>query len=146
MTRPKSAPKVVFTFTGQGAQYPGMEKELFDNFSLFRTEMRRLDQLGQSLGFPPMLPVIQSEEQDIGIFAPIAVQLAGVCIQIALSKMWASWNIAPTAVVGHSLGEYAALNVAGVLSDADTVYLVGARAELLQRKCSRNTHGMLVVS
>lgn len=145
MTRPKSAPKIVFTFTGQGAQYPGMEKELYDNFAIFRTEMRQLDQLGQSLGFPSMLPVIQSDEQDIGVFAPIAVQLASVCIQIALRKLWASWNIFPTAVVGHSLGEYAALNTAGVLSDADTIYLVGARAELLQKNCNRNTHGMLVV-
>lgn len=145
MTRPKSAPKIVFTFTGQGAQYPGMGKELFENFSLFRTEMRRLDQIGQSLAFPSMLPVIHSEEQDISIFAPTAVQLASVCIQIALSKLWASWNIAPTAVIGHSLGEYAALNVAGVLSDADTVYLVGKRAELLQEKCTRDTHAMLVI-
>lgn len=145
MTRPKSAPRVVFTFTGQGAQYPGMGKALFDNFSLFRTEMRRLDQVGQSIGFPSMLPVIQSEEQDIGIFAPTVVQLASVCLQIALSKLWASWKITPAAVVGHSLGEYAALNAAGVLSDADTVYLVGARAELLREKCMRSTHAMLVV-
>ncbi|KAF2204082.1 ketoacyl-synt-domain-containing protein [Delitschia confertaspora ATCC 74209] len=145
MTRPKSAAKVVFTFTGQGAQYPGMGKELFQNFSLFHTEMRRLDQISQSLGFPSMLPVIQSEEQDIGVFAPITVQLASVCIQIALSKLWASWNITPTAVVGHSLGEYAALNVAGVLSEADTLYLVGRRAQLLQEKCKRDTHAMLVV-
>ncbi|KAH8585531.1 hypothetical protein B0O99DRAFT_154018 [Bisporella sp. PMI_857] len=145
MTRPKSAPKVVFTFTGQGAQYPGMGKQLFQNFSLFRTEMRRLDQIGQSLGFQSMLPVILSEEQDISIFASTAVQLASVCMQIALSRLWASWNITPIAVVGHSLGEYAALNVAGVLSDADTVYLVGQRANLLQKKCSCDTHAMLVV-
>ncbi|KAI0003486.1 ketoacyl-synt-domain-containing protein [Xylariaceae sp. FL0662B] len=145
MTRPKNPPKIVFTFTGQGAQYPGMGKELYDNFSLFRTEMNRLDRIGQSLGFPSMLPVIQSKEQDIGIFNPAAVQLASVCLQIALSKLWASWNITPVAVVGHSLGEYAALNVAGVLSDADTVYLVGARAALLQQKCTRDTHSMLVV-
>ncbi|OBT51641.1 Type I Iterative Polyketide synthase (PKS) [Pseudogymnoascus sp. 24MN13] len=101
--------------------------------------------VGQSLGFPSMLSVIQSEEQDIGVFAPTAVQLASVCMQIALSKMWASWNITPVAVVGHSLGEYAALNVAGVLSDADTIYLVGNRANLLQEKCTRDTHAMLVV-
>lgn len=145
MTRPKSAPNIVFTFTGQGAQYPGMGKQLFDNFSVFCTEMRRLDQVGQSLGFPSMLPVIQSEEQDISVFAPTAVQLASVCMQIALSKMWASWNITPVAVVGHSLGEYAALNVSGVLSDADTIYLVGSRANLLQEKCTRDTHAMLVV-
>lgn len=145
MTRPKSSPKIVFTFTGQGAQYPGMGKQLFDNFLSFRTEVRRLDQIGQSLGFPSVLPIIQSEEQDIGIFAPTAVQLASVCMQIALSKLWASWNIAPIAVVGHSLGEYAALNVAGVLSDADTVYLVGKRANLLQEKCTQDTHAMLVI-
>lgn len=145
MTRPKGAPKVVFSFTGQGAQYPGMGKELFENFSLFRTEMRKLDQIGQRLGFPSLLPVIQSEDQDIGAFAPTAVQLASVCMQIALSRLWALWNVTPTAVVGHSLGEYAALNVAGVLSDADTIYLVGKRADLLQEKCTRDTHAMLVV-
>ncbi|RYP04526.1 hypothetical protein DL764_004388 [Monosporascus ibericus] len=145
MTRPKTAPKVVFTFTGQGAQYPGMGRELYENFSLFRTEIRRLDRIGQSLGFPSMLPIIQSKEQDVGVFEPAAVQLASVCLQIALSKLWASWNITPVAVVGHSLGEYAALNVAGVLSDADTIYLVGARATLLQQKCTRDTHSMLVV-
>ena len=143
--RPKNPPKIVFTFTGQGAQYPGMGKEFFKNFSLFRTEMRRLDQIGRSLGFPSVLPIIQSEEQDIAIFAPTAVQLASVCMQIALSKLWASWNITPVAVVGHSLGEYAALNVAGVLSDADTIYLVGNRADLLQQRCTRDTHAMLVI-
>ncbi|KAI9654519.1 MAG: Type I Iterative PKS [Bathelium mastoideum] len=145
MTRPKIAPKVILAFTGQGAQYPGMGKQLFENFSIFRKEMLKLDQMGQTLGFPSMLSVIQSEEQDVSIFAPTAVQLASVCMQIALAKMWASWNITPAAVIGHSLGEYAALNVAGVLSDADTIYLVGKRADLLQEKCTHNTHSMLVV-
>lgn len=145
MTRPKNPPKIVFTFTGQGAQYPGMGKQLFENFSVYRMEMRRLDQIGQSLGFPSMLPIIQSEEQDICIFAPTATQLASVCMQIALTKLWASWDITPISVIGHSLGEYAALNAAGVLSDADTVYLVGKRAGLLQEKCTRDTHAMLVV-
>ncbi|KAH8672377.1 hypothetical protein BGZ61DRAFT_537012 [Ilyonectria robusta] len=145
VTRPKSAPGVVFAFTGQGAQYPGMGKQLFETSSFFRAEMRRLDQICQSLGFVSMLPVIESEDQDIGGFAPVAVQLASVCFQIALSKLWASWNVTPAAVVGHSLGEYAALNVAGVLSDSDTIYLVGKRAALLQEKCERGTHAMLVV-
>ncbi|KAK4235627.1 ketoacyl-synt-domain-containing protein [Achaetomium macrosporum] len=145
MTRPKSAPRVLFAFTGQGAQYPGMGKQLYENFSLFRTEIRRLDQIGQGLGFPSMLAVITSEDQDIDTFAPISVQLANLCLQIALSRLWASWNVFPTAVVGHSLGEYAALNIAGVLSDADAIYLVGKRAELLQAKCTRGTHAMLVV-
>lgn len=145
MTRPKSAPKVVFTFTGQGAQYPGMGKQLLETFSLFRSEIRRLDQISQSLGFPSVLPVLQSEEKDVSVFSPTCVQLSNTIMQIALSKLWASWNLTPAAVVGHSLGEYAALNVAGVLSDSDTIYLVGERAELLQKECTRGTHSMLVV-
>ena len=145
MKRPKSAPKLVFTYTGNGAQYPGMGKQLFQLFSRFRNEVRRLDQIGQSLGFPSVLAVLQSEELDIGIFAPTAVQLATTCLQIALTRLWASWNITPVAVVGHSLGEYAALNTAGVLSDADTLYLVGKRAQLLEENCALGTHSMLVV-
>nr|APX43974.1 polyketide synthase [Pestalotiopsis microspora] len=145
MTRPKGSPKIIFTFTGQGAQYPGMAKELFESFSLFRTEMRRLDRIAQSLGFQSILPFIESTETDVSIFDPVVVQLASVCVQVSLSKLWASWNITPIAVVGHSLGEYAALNVAGVLSDADMVYLVGSRAKMLQERCTRDTHSMLVV-
>ena len=146
VTRPKSTPKFVFTFTGQGAQYPGMGKELLAHFGVFRTAMNQLDQICQGLGFPSVLPVLQAdEEQDINTFAPVAVQLASICMQIALTKLWTSWEIVPVAVVGHSLGEYAALNYAGVLSDADTLYLVGKRAEFLQQKCTRDTHAMLVV-
>lgn len=51
----------------------------------------------------------------------------------------------PDVVVGHSLGEYAALNVAGVLSDSDTIFLTGTRAQLLEDQCSRGTHAMLAV-
>ncbi|KAJ6199961.1 hypothetical protein J3E72DRAFT_186462 [Bipolaris maydis] len=145
MTRPKCAPKVLFTFTGNGAQYPGMGRELFKNFSVFRTEMRCLDRIGRNLGFPSMLPVIESAELDIGKFAPTPVQLATTCMQIALTRLWSSFGIHPAAVVGHSLGEFAALNVAGVLSDTDTVYLVGKRAQLLEAKCQVGTHSMLVV-
>ncbi|GKU19079.1 unnamed protein product [Fusarium langsethiae] len=145
VNRPKSAPKVVFSFTGQGAQYPGMGKQLFEENAFVRKELLQLDQIAQNLGFPSMLPFIQSEEQDVAKFAPSLVQLASVSLQITLSKLWASWGIVPSAVVGHSLGEYAALNVAGVLSDTDILFLVGGRAQLLETKCSRGTHAMLVV-
>lgn len=143
--RPK-AHKVVFAFTGQGAQFPGMGKLFLDHFPQFRAEVRRLDHIGQKLGFPTIMPVFQAgESEDILDFSPVIVQLANSCMQIALSKLLAAWNITPAAVVGHSLGEYAALNVAGVLSDVDTIYLVGKRAELLHNKCSQGSHSMLVV-
>lgn len=145
MNRPKSAISVVFTFTGQGAQYAGMGKHLFEESSLVRKELRRLDQIGRSLGFASILPVILNDEQVIESFAPSAVQLASVCLQMALTRLWGSWNIRPCAVVGHSLGEYAALSAAGVLSDTDTIFLVGRRAQLLEEKCTRDTNAMLVV-
>lgn len=147
MTRPKGKdPKIVFAFTGQGAQFPGMGRQLMETFALFRSELRQLDQIACSLGFPSIMPVYTAEEhQTLDEFSPLQIQLASVCMQIALAHLWASWGIKPNAVVGHSLGEYAALNVAGVLSDSDTIYLVGTRARLLEDLCTRGTHSMLVV-
>lgn len=145
VSRPKSSTQVVFVFTGQGAQYPGMGKQLFEDIALFRTEMRRLDQIVQTLGFPSVIPVVQSDKPDLASFSPTAVQLASICLQIALTKLWAEWGVRPVAVVGHSLGEYAALNTAGVLSDSDTIFLVGSRAKLLENRCMKDAHSMLVI-
>ncbi|KAM4057312.1 starter unit:ACP transacylase in aflatoxin biosynthesis domain-containing protein [Hirsutella rhossiliensis] len=145
-TAVKTVPRLLFTYTGQGAQYPGMGRQLFEHLSFFRREISLLDQMAQNLGFPAFLPFITAPDgQDMAAFSPTTIQLAAVCMQIALTKLWSSWNVTPAAVVGHSLGEYAALNAAGVLSDADAVYLVGRRAQLLEAKCTRDTHAMLVV-
>ncbi|KAF7180566.1 hypothetical protein CNMCM7691_009857 [Aspergillus felis] len=139
-------PTAIFTFTGQGAQYPGMGEQLFNTLSLFRSELRRFDRLAQGMGFPSFLPIFLSGSGSrLDDFTPTVVQLANTCMQIALARLWSSWGIKPSAVVGHSLGEYAALNTAGVLSDADTIFLVGRRAQLLEEKCQRGTHAMLAV-
>lgn len=144
-TRPKCAPKVAFAFTGQGSQYPGMGKQLFEGFAQFRSDIKRFDQIGRSQGFPSILPLIQAEGGDISEFEPLVVQLGSACMQMALARLWTAWGLTPVAVIGHSLGEYAALNAAGVLSDSDTIYLTGKRAQMLQERCSRGTHAMLAV-
>ncbi|KAF2844227.1 ketoacyl-synt-domain-containing protein [Plenodomus tracheiphilus IPT5] len=143
-TRPRGAPQLVFSFTGQGAQYPGMAQQLLRESSVFRNELHHLDQIATSLGFSSVIPFIESTEQDPLVFQPSVVQLASICVQMALVRLWGSWDIRPSAVVGHSLGEYAALNTAGVLSDVDTIFLVGMRAHLLEQKCTPGTHAMLV--
>lgn len=77
--------------------------------------------------------------------SPLVDQLALVVIQIALVQYCGLLGIKPTAVIGHSLGEYAALVAAGVLSVADALFLVGKRAELMLALCQRDTHAMLSI-
>ncbi|GIZ46262.1 hypothetical protein CKM354_000939400 [Cercospora kikuchii] len=145
MHRPKAKPSIAFAYTGQGSQYIGMGKQLYEAYPTFRSELQRLDQLAQSYGFPSFLHVYTSTEAEgeIDDLIPVVVQLAIACLQIALGNLLASFGIRPTSVIGHSLGEYAALHMAGVLSAADTIYLVGRRAQLLQDKCQRHSHCML---
>lgn len=145
MNRPKSKPQIIFAFTGQGSQYLGMGKQLFEAFSEFRANIRRFDQLARKQGFPAFQHVLTSTDGNIDDSTPVVVQLATTCSQMAMARLWMSWGIAPQAVVGHSLGEYAALNIVGVLSESDTIYLVGKRAMLLQEGCQRGTHAMLAV-
>lgn len=138
-------PKIAFIFTGQGAFYPSLGKQLYKDSSQFRRDIKYLDNLTQSLCLPSILPVIEGNVDDATLSSSLVVQLTLVCIQIALAKLWNSWGIIPSVVIGHSLGEYAALNAAGILSVDDTIHLVGQRAKLLQEACSTGTHTMLAV-
>ena len=143
INRPKVKPNVVFAFTGQGSQYLGMGRQLYEAYPKFRADLGRFDQLAQSHGFPGFLHVYTSTQGNIDELLPVVVQVALTCLEMALGSLLQSFGLRPSAVVGHSLGEYAALYIAGVLSASDTIYLVGKRAELLQERCQRGTHAML---
>ncbi|KAF2764036.1 polyketide synthase [Teratosphaeria nubilosa] len=135
--------RVAFCFTGQGSQYTGLGQKLYQELKSFREDINQLDNLARIQGLPSFLEIL--EGIDVQTLSPVKVQLGMACIQVALARMWAAWGVKPTAVIGHSLGEYAALHVAGVISAADMVLLVGRRAELLVRDCTPHTHGMLAV-
>ena len=143
-TRTRAVQPVAFAFTGQGSQYVAMGRELL-TLSSFRGDIERFIAMVESQGYPSFRPLIEQSSGEIGDFDPLVVQVGTVCIQMALARLWRSWGIKPCAVVGHSLGEYAALNVSGVLSEADTIFLVGKRAQLLQSQVTPNTHAMLAV-
>ncbi|KAI0151201.1 polyketide synthase [Pestalotiopsis sp. NC0098] len=138
-------PKVAFMFTGQGSHYAGLGKELYEHYDIFRNAINEFDQLALIHGFPSFLPLIDGSEPDVQKLSPVIVQLGLCSFEMALAKLWRSWGIQPGVVLGHSLGEYAALHVAGVLSASDTLYLVGARAQLLVTMCTAGTHAMLAV-
>ncbi|KAF2966958.1 hypothetical protein GQX73_g6613 [Xylaria multiplex] len=138
-------PKVAFMFTGQGSQYAALGKDLYRDYSIFHQAINECNQLALIHGFPSFLPLIDGSEPEVQKLSPVIVQLGLASFEIALAKLWSSWGIRPSVVLGHSLGEYAALHVAGVLSASDTIYLVGARAQLLVEKCAAGTHAMLAV-
>jgi acyl transferase domain-containing protein len=139
----KQAP-VAFAFTGQGTFYIGIGAQLYRDSRSFRDQLDRLDGIAQRQKFPSFLPIIKGtcNVEDVPI---VSMHLAIVCVEIALTRLWASFGVTPSVVIGHSLGEYAALNAAGVFSDSDTIFLVGTRAALLETKCTPGTHGMLSV-
>ncbi|KAI1081368.1 polyketide synthase [Whalleya microplaca] len=138
-------PKVAFLFTGQGSQYAGIGKDLYTHYSIFRQAINEYNELAFIHGFPSFLPLIDGSEPEVQKLSPVVVQIGLASFEMALAKLWASWGIQPSVVLGHSLGEYAALHVAGVLSASDTIYLVGTRAQLLVEKCTAGTHAMLAV-
>ncbi|KAL8757001.1 MAG: hypothetical protein Q9199_002543 [Rusavskia elegans] len=141
-----AVPNVAFVFTGQGAHYAGLGNQLLQKFSQFRSDILEFEAIAQSQGFPSFMTLIEDTNVDVSGLSPVVVQLGSVCVQMALARLWISWGIVPAVVLGHSLGEYAALNVAGVLSASDTIHLVGKRAYELERRCTPNTHAMLAVA
>ncbi|KAL4759692.1 type I polyketide synthase [Aspergillus foveolatus] len=165
----------VFAFSGQGCLYHGAAAQLFEQAPLFRDQVLQLDRIIQRLGFPSILATVagdaasvygsaryphrestlSSEASNDGsrsrtstaptVESPLITQLALVVIQIALVQYWGLLGIKPSVVIGHSLGEYAALVAAGVLSIADALFLVGKRAELMLAVCEPGSHAMLSV-
>ncbi|KAK4235039.1 conidial yellow pigment biosynthesis polyketide synthase [Achaetomium macrosporum] len=138
-------PKVAMMFTGQGSHYAAIGKELYEHYSVFRQSIDEFDLLARIHRLPSFLPLIDGSEPDVGRLSPVVIQLGLACLEMALARLWASWGIRPAVVMGHSLGEYAALEAAGVLSASDVIYLVGVRAQLLLDKCTPGTHIMLAV-
>ena len=141
---PSVAPKIVFLFTGQGSHYAALGKELYENSRVFKTSLQEYEKIAMIHGFPSFTSLVDGTATQIETLSPVVVQLALLCIEMSLARLWESWGVTPDAVVGHSLGEYAALQVGGVLSASDAIYLVGKRAELLVECCTAGSHACLL--
>ncbi|KAJ5270272.1 hypothetical protein N7505_006030 [Penicillium chrysogenum] len=141
---PANPPGIGFVFTGQGAQYAGMGRQLFESCSQFRAHIEHLNCIGQSQGFPSILSLVDGSVP-IEEHSPVVTQLGTTCVQMALTKYWMSLGVSPDFVMGHSLGEFAALNASGVLTISDTIYLAGRRAQLLTEQIKVGTHAMLAI-
>jgi acyl transferase domain-containing protein/SAM-dependent methyltransferase len=130
-------PEVAFLFTGHGALYPNAGLALFETQPTFRAALERCaallaPELGRSILealYPALFP---SPDGDTLLGQMRFGQPALFALQFALGELWRSWGIAPTLVMGHSAGEYAAACLAGILSLEDALALVVARGRLLQ--------------
>ncbi|CAO2648474.1 Nn.00g077410.m01.CDS01 [Neocucurbitaria sp. VM-36] len=139
------SPPIAFAFTGQGASYKSMSLELYHHAPNFRNEIDLLSSLAQAQGFPPFVSAVDGSHPQDYAHSPVVTQLALVSVEIALARYWMSLGVKPDVVIGHSLGEYAALHVAGVITASDALFMVGRRAQMLTEKCKIGSHTMVAI-
>jgi acyl transferase domain-containing protein len=127
---------VCFLFSGQGAQYSGMGKELYLAEPSFREQVDRCAKILEgTLGadLRQLLHFGRAQNGADELDETWLTQPALFTVEYALASTWMEWGIAPRAVIGHSLGEYVAACLAGVLTLEDALRLVAARGRLMQR-------------
>ncbi|KAI0474037.1 hypothetical protein GGR56DRAFT_696770 [Xylariaceae sp. FL0804] len=115
--RTSQPPKLGFVFTGQGAQYSGMGRELSAAYPVFRETIATADDHLKSLGCTWSLREVLSTDDDSNQLRLASVsQPVCTAVQLGIVDLLASWDVRPTAVVGHSSGEIAAAYAAGALT------------------------------
>ena len=125
--------RVAFMFPGGGSQYVGMAAGLDERFEVFHETMRDgLAQLRERHGVD-LEPLLSPDADEEALRHTTASLPAIFLTSIALARQWMAWGVQPSAFVGHSLGEYAAAHLAGVLTLDGALDLIVSRAALIER-------------
>jgi acyl transferase domain-containing protein len=131
--RRAGAPRVAFVFSGQGPQWHAMGRELMASAPVFRAAIAEIDALLRPLAGWSLIDELAQPEESSRLGETMVAQPALFALQVALAALWKSFGVTPTAVCGHSVGEIAALHVAGVLDLAEAVRVVWHRGRIMQQ-------------
>ena len=131
-----TAPPVVFMFPGQGAQYPGMAEGLYRREAVVRGAVDRCARvLKPTLGADlrkVLFPGPRSRKKAAETLKDTRwAQPALFTVEYALAELWRSWGIEPAAMIGHSVGEFVAAALAGVMELDDALVLIARRGQLI---------------
>jgi acyl transferase domain-containing protein len=124
---------VAFLFSGQGSQYPGMGATLYVGERVFRDAIDRCAALLEPHLGLDLRTVMFADSSSRLIHETRLAQPALFVTEYALAALWASWGIKPTAMLGHSIGEYTAAHLSGVISLEDASGVVAMRGKLMQQ-------------
>ena len=131
------APELVFMFPGQGAQHPGMARGLYDEDGVFRASVDACcEQLATPLGLDLRALLYPAEDEATyaaeRLRSTAFAQPALFVIEYALACQWQEWGVSPQAMIGHSIGEYVAACLAGVMARDDALRVVAERGRLME--------------
>lgn len=132
----QSAEGVVFMFPGQGSQYIGMGSVLYRDEIVFKEAVDRCAAFLQPLLGRDLREVMFASEGNADaeqlLKQTYYTQPALFTIGYSLAQLWMSWGIKPSALIGHSIGEFVAATIAGVFSLEDALTVVAGRSKLMQ--------------
>ncbi|KAF3384455.1 Compactin diketide synthase mokB [Penicillium rolfsii] len=134
-TETSIAPRLMLVFTGQGAQWAGVARDLFAVSPGFKQDIRTMDKILRSVNVIPswsIESILTNPDLENRINEPIIAQPVCTAIQIGLFNILQRYGITPSAVVGHSSGEIAAAYAAGAITAASAILLAYYRGQCLE--------------
>lgn len=124
--------KIAFMFTGQSSQYVKMAHTLFENNEVFKTAFLECDSLFMPFIMRSLVDLVYAEDASAEMIEKtVYAQPLIFTVEYALTKFWESVGVKPSLVIGHSIGEYAAAVVAGIMDLESAVKLVSLRGRLM---------------
>ncbi|KAF3920592.1 hypothetical protein ABW21_db0201640 [Orbilia brochopaga] len=124
-------PRLGFVFTGQGAQWSAMGRELVETYPVYREALDRANRHIRSLGASwDVLEELSKDDKSTRVSEPFLSFPLSVILQLALVELLESWDIVPTACTGHSSGEISAAYAAKILTFEDAVAIAYVRGEI----------------